>query len=168
MSVLESARRLVDDLENPLLVRLVDVFMRMPEGDREVLIGAIEREVRTRLVSAEVAETLTQVELRPNPNARLYLRVVEPQNDSDPVEKMAFLRAAYSLQRGIDALDPSWRTMVVTALRQMDPAARAQLEEFNSAMRDLLDEATRGAAAETDPPASTVRPPAKDASSTRK
>jgi hypothetical protein len=75
MSVLESARRLVDDLENPLLVRLVDVFMRMPEGDRDVLIGAIEREVRTRLVSprspnAHAGRATTQSE-RPSLPARL-------------------------------------------------------------------------------------------------
>jgi hypothetical protein len=58
--------------------------------------------------------------------------------------------------------------MVVTAFRQMDPAARAQLEEFNPRIRDLLDEATRDTVAETDPTASSVPPPAKGASSTRK
>jgi hypothetical protein len=145
-TVLETARSLVQDLQgNPLLTRLVDVFMRMPESDREVVIGAIEREVQTRLLSAEVADPLTGVALRPNPNARLYLRVVEP-HDADPVESMAFLRAAYSLQRGIDGLDPSWRTMIATALRQMEPDARAKLDAFNRAMQVLLDEAACAAA----------------------
>jgi hypothetical protein len=122
-SLLDVAQRLVCDLQNdPSLARLLTVFGRMPEEDREIIIGAMEREVQTRLLSREVADSLTKIALRPNPNARLYLRVVEPEDRSNEVEMMAFFRASYSLLRGIDSLDPQWRTMVVLASpRQASP-----------------------------------------------
>src|SRR5687767_3653447 len=101
-SLLEAARAITRQmLDDTLSNRLLEAFTRMPEGDREVIVGAIEREVRTRLLSQDVADDLTQIALRPNPNARLYLRVVEPADRSDDVEMMAFMRAAYSVQRGV-------------------------------------------------------------------
>jgi hypothetical protein len=112
-------------------------------------------------VSQDVADDLTQVGLRPNPNARLYLRVVEPADRSDDVETMAFLRAAYNVQRGIDALDPQWRAMVMMVLRSLDPDARATIERFNTTIRELLEEATRlGPVAEPAPPTERVEAPA--------
>jgi hypothetical protein len=117
----------------------VKVFGNMPEGDREVVIGALEREVRTRLVSGEVADSLSQIELRPNPNAQLYFRVIEPEQESQ-VEMVAFLRTANSLQRGIDALDPRWRELVRQALSYMDPAGLEKLNTFNRAMQEILDD----------------------------
>src|SRR5262249_42124986 len=102
-SLLTVARELVGGRQgNPQFVRLVNLFARMPEGDRDIILGALEREVQTRLLSQEVADTLTKIDLRPNPNARIYLRVVGPEDRSDDVEMLAFMRAAYSLQRGID------------------------------------------------------------------
>ena len=146
-SLLEAAGEVVRSLQDDaVFARLVDVFRRMPEGDREVIVAVLEREIQTRLLSQEVADSLTQVRLRPKPNARLYFRVVEPEEKNDDVEMLAFLRAAYSVQRGIDALDPQWRTLIVMALQQMDPAAREQIDGFNRAMRILLDEAARDAA----------------------
>ena len=56
---------------------------------------------------------------------------------------LRFLSAAKNIQRGVDALDPQWRGMVITALRQIDPAARASFELFNQTITDLLAEATR-------------------------
>jgi len=145
-SLLDGARTMVRELqENPLLARLLDVFMRMPEGDREAIVGVLEREVKTRLLSRDIADDLTKIELHPNPNARLYVRAIGPEDKADEVETLAFLRAVYSVQRGIDALDPSWRAMVVVALRQMDPSARERIDAFNRAMRVLLDEAAGGA-----------------------
>jgi hypothetical protein len=151
-TTLDAARGLVRNLqENELFGRLLDAFMRMPEADRATVIGALEREVQTRVLSQEVGDTLTKIALRPNPNARLYLRVVEPDTE-DAVETTAFLRAAYSVQRGIDALDPTWRAMIAAALRQMDPAARARIDQFNRAMRTVLDE-TDAEAPPAEPPA---------------
>jgi hypothetical protein len=142
-ALLEAARGLTHELrDDPLFGRLLDVFARMPPGDREVVIGALDREVRTRVLSQEHADDITQVTLRPNPNAQIYLRVVSPA-DHSPVEMLRFLSAAKNIQRGVDALDPQWRGMVLTALRQIDPAARASFEQFNQTITDLLAEAKR-------------------------
>jgi hypothetical protein len=158
-SLLDAAHGVLRELEgNPLFARLVNLFARMPEGDRAIIIGALERELDTRLLSREVADSLTQIELRPNPNAKVYLRVVGPEDKSEEVEKLAFLRAAYSIQRGIDALDPHWRGMITEALRQMDPAARARIQDFNRAMQEILDEVSASPAPMQQP----TPPPAPD------
>jgi hypothetical protein len=162
-SLLDAAHGVLDEIQGDRLFgRLVKVFARMPEGDRAIVIGALERELDTRLLSQEVADSLTRIELRPNPNARIYLRVVEPDDKSEDVEKLAFLRAVYAIQRGIDALDPHWREMIVQAFRQMDPAARAQIERFNRAIQELLDEAARGGTPAEEPvlPDAAEAPPA--------
>ena len=170
--LLEEARGLTYELrDDALFARLLDVFTRMPAGDRDVVIGALEREVRTRTVSQEVANDLTQIELRPNPHAKIYVRVVEHADDN-PVEMMAFLRAANSIQRGIDALDPSWQAKVLMALRQIDPAGRASVKRFNDAITKLVAEAERlgpVGAPEPPPPATedAPAPPATDASKRR-
>jgi hypothetical protein len=134
-----------DLMRDPLLERLVKIFADMPAGDREVVVGALEREVRTRLVSQQVADSLTHVELRPNPNAQLYFRVIDPeqepvQEQESQIEMVAFLRAAHNLQRGIDALDPTWRNLVREALRHLDRPGLESLLRFNGAMKELLDE----------------------------
>jgi hypothetical protein len=170
-TLLEAARGIMHELrDDPLFARLLDVFQRMPAGDREVVIGALEREVRTRTVSQQVADDLTQIELRPNPHAKIYMRVVE-RADENPVEMLAFLRAANSIQRGIDALDPSWKAMVLMALRQIDPAGRASVKRFNETITELVAEAERLGPAgnpEPAPPATEdAPPPAKDASKHR-
>jgi len=141
--LLNKARGLMDELrDDPLFTRLLDVFTRMPPGDREVIIGALDREVRTRVVSQELTDDITRVSLRPNPNAQIYLRVMG-QAGHTPVEMVRFLSAARNIQLGVDALDPQWRSMVLTALRQIDPAALANVEQFNQTVADLLAEAKR-------------------------
>jgi hypothetical protein len=142
-SLLAAASRLAHELgSDPLVERLLRAFTAMPEGDREIVIGVIEREVQTRRLSQKVADTLTQVELRPNPNARLYFRVIAPEQESQ-IDMVAFLRAAYTIQRGIDVLDHHWRDLVMQTLRNLDPAARQKIGTFNDAIRETLDECAR-------------------------
>jgi hypothetical protein len=159
-SLLSSASRMVHELLNdPLLERYLDVFARMPAGDRETIVGALEHEVQTRLLSQEMADGFTQVELRPNPKAQLYLRVIAPGQESQ-IEMVAFLRTLHTMQRGIDALDPHWRSLIGQALRHLDPEALEKLNSFNRAMQELLDEAARAAAAspQDDSPAEDATP----------
>ena len=159
-SLLSSATRMVQELvTDPLLERYLDVFARMPEGDREILIGALEHEVQTRLLSKEVAGDFTQVELRPNPKAQFYVRVITPGQEAQ-IEMLPFLRALYNMQRGIDELDPHWRSLIGQAFRLLDPEALAKINSFNRSMQELLDEAAREKAAESSgDPADGVTPP---------
>jgi hypothetical protein len=168
--LLEAARTITHELrDEPLFGRLLDVFARMPPGDREVVVGALDREVRTRVLSQEHADDITQVTLRPNPNAQIYLRVVG-RADKSPVEMLRFLSAAKNIQSGVDALDPQWRAMVLTALREIDPAARASFEQFNQIVTDLLAEAKRlGPIGASEPPITAQDEPAPaDASKSRR
>jgi hypothetical protein len=169
-ALLEAARGITHELvDDPLFARLLDVFQRMPAGDREVVIGALESEVRTRVVSQDVADDLTQIELRPNPHAKIYLRVVE-RAEENPIDMLAFLRAANSIQRGVDALDPRWKGMVLMALRQIDPAGRASVKRFNDTITELVAEAERlGPVGHPEPPPATEDepPPAQDTSKRR-
>jgi hypothetical protein len=142
-SLLSSASRMAHELVNdPLLERFLDVFARMPEGDREIIVGALERDVQTRLLSQEIADDFTRVELHPNPKAQFYVRVITPEQESR-IEMVPFLRALYTMQRGIDELDPHWRDLIGQALRSLDPEALEKLNSFNRAMQELLDEAAR-------------------------
>ena len=146
-SALEVAGRLAHTLnENELLMRLMNLFARMPEGDRETIVGVLEREVQTRVVSQAVADDLTKIALRPNPNARLYLRVIDPQGAADEPDMLAFLRALWSVHRSITTLDSAWRNMITMAIRQMDQDARDRLLEFNQAVRAMIDDANRAGA----------------------
>jgi hypothetical protein len=134
-SLLSSAASMLQELvNNPLLERYLDVFARMPEGDREPLVGALEHEVQTRLLSQEVAQDFTQVELRPNPKAQFYLRVITPEQEAK-VEMVPLLRAMYTMATGIDELDPHWLGLIGQALRQLDAGALEKLVSFNRAMQ---------------------------------
>jgi hypothetical protein len=145
-------------LNDPLLERLLNLFERMPEGDRETVVGALEREVQTRILSQKVADSLTQVELRPNPNAQLYFRVIEPEKQNQ-VEMVAFLRTANSLQRGIDSLDPHWRDLVRQALRHLDPAGLEKLDTFNRSMQEIIDGVVSEASSSQERDAPATEPP---------
>jgi hypothetical protein len=146
-SLLASASRMTHELVNdPLLERFLDVFARMPEGDRETIVSALERDVQTRLLSLEMADDFTHVQLRPNPKAQLYVRVITPEQESR-IEMVPFLRALYTMQRGIDELDPHWRDLIGQALRLLDAEALAKLDSFNRTMQELLDTAREVAAA---------------------
>lgn len=156
-SLLVSACHMAEELvHDPLLVRMLEVFARMPEGDRETIVTVLEHEVQTRLLSKDVADDFSQVELRPNPNAHLYFRVIEPEQQKQ-IEMVAFLRTANSLQRGIDSLDPHWRDLVREALRHVEPAALEKLLTFNRSMKEILDE-VMGEAASTEENAPSEEP----------
>lgn len=67
---------------DPVFVRLAAAFDRMPPEDRETVVGAVEREVDLRILTQK-SECATLSGYRvtgPNPNARLYLRVLEKDN----------------------------------------------------------------------------------------
>jgi len=156
-SLIDAGARLARELsDDPRLERMLTIFARIPEADRDTILAVLEREVQRRVVSQNIAQDFLQVALRPNPNAQLYFRVIEPERKND-VEMLVFLRGLYNIQRGIDTLGPEWREPIVAALRAMDPAERAKIDAFNAAIRALLDEcahsSTPGAdTSATDPP----------------
>ena len=149
-SLIDAGARLAHELsDDPRLERLLTVFTRIPEADRDTILAVLEREVQRRVLSDDIAEDFLQVELRPNPNAQLYFRVIEPERKNE-VELLVFLRGLYNIRRGIDTLGGEWRAPMLAALREMDPAERAKIDAFNATMRSLLEECARSATPDAD------------------
>ena len=151
--VLASAARIAQDLlHDTLLPRVLALFTRMPPDDRETIVSVLEREVDLRLMSVEGHGTLSGHRVtRPNPNARIYLRV----NETEPAPYFAaeeivqaVIRAARVMHRsvlsGAADMRDVWGPGIVAGLRALDPAERASLRWFHQTILDFIDEAERG------------------------
>lgn len=141
-------RKVVDDT---LFKRLVDVFTRMPTGDRETIVSVLEREVERRLLIDRTHGALTGDRiLGPNPNATLYLRVLDAAGAPSAMGKAEIMEAAVRAARIVHGWDDhplSERTS--TAIREavaaLPPAERASLRRFHAEMIGFLDEVDRTA-----------------------
>lgn len=141
-------RKVVDDT---LFRRLVDVFTRMPTGDRETIVAVLEREVERRLLIDRTHGALTGDRiLGPNPNATLYLRVLDAPETPSAMGKAEIMEAAVRAARIVHGWDDrplSERTS--TAIREavaaLPPGERASLRRFHEEMIGFLDEVGRTA-----------------------
>jgi hypothetical protein len=79
----EFAAQFTDD---PMVERILAAFSRLPEPDRETILGVIERDATWCRVVEQTADT-TGITVRPNPQASLYLHVLAPRTES-PDEPM--------------------------------------------------------------------------------
>jgi hypothetical protein len=150
--VLAAATRIAQDLSGDrLFPRLVDVFARMPAQDRETILMVLEREVDQRLLTKEApTAALSGLNItKPNPNARLYLRLAdnEPPPYVSPEEvAQAIIRAsrvvARAGERGHD-LKATWGVTIIEALRRVGPEERELLRAYLTTILALLDEAER-------------------------
>jgi hypothetical protein len=150
--VLASAARIAQDLaDDPLLPRVLDVFSRMPQEDREIIVNVIDREVDLRNMTKGASHaSLSGLSVtKPNPHARLYFRVTEtePLPHISPQEIVqAVMRAARvvhrAAQRGTD-LYQVWGPAITDGLRRIDPEERTTLRWYHRTMLELLDEAER-------------------------
>jgi hypothetical protein len=131
----------VEQSSHPLRVRWNRVFDRMPSEDRETVLAAVEREVDLRVKTAGGGEPILGLSgLRPNPGARLYLRVFDgdlPNLDRDEI-MLSTLRAA-RMMFGPDA-PPSdvFGEAVHAAFRALSREERAALARQNRCMLQLL------------------------------
>ena len=157
---LRAARNLLRKITgDPLLLRLLDVYSRTPTEDREVLVGVLEREVTWRRMSRVNAHaTSSDVNLgmsvtHINPNARLYVRVVEPSPDPPYVSReemmqitLRMARATYLTLRTTEQ-ESDWRAGVRDGLVRLPPKELAAVDWMNRSIRELIDEATSSRAA---------------------
>ncbi len=93
--VLERAHQLALALDDePTLDRLLLAFSKLPASDRETIARVLERDATWCRIVEQTADT-TGVTVRPNPQASLYLHVVESAGEP----------AAYEpLRRDIDVI----------------------------------------------------------------
>lgn len=143
-ALLETGLRLVEELASGttdlLLERWQRAYHRMPEQDRETVVGVLEREVELRNVARSSRDSVSGFEIsRPNPNARIYVRVFgeTPTYFSRDDVMRATLRAA----RVILISPPphaDWQEATLDAFRLLAPAERAALAKHNREMLELI------------------------------
>jgi hypothetical protein len=82
-TILASARDLAIRLTgDPLLERLLRLFEKIPEADREPILRVLERDATWCRIVEQTADT-TRIRVQPNPHASLYLHVFS-QGDEEP------------------------------------------------------------------------------------
>jgi hypothetical protein len=147
--LLETAAGIVGELSaqaSPLLVRLGAVFARMPAADREPILALLEREVEFRHVAQETTDVTGFAVVRPDPNARLYLRTFDrtprlpdlPRNDM----ARAILRSLRVVGRLLSpGLRPEWEAAMLYAARRLSPEERASLAAVFASALALLSHA---------------------------
>lgn len=151
-TLLESAARIAGELASggdPLLAQLGRIVRKAPPEDLDILLAVLEREIDAKLNADVTADAMTGLSLRPNPNARLYTRVIdrEPTFERDEV-----ILAAVRAMRGIHAAvrEPKfldWQAVAQEALRSASPAERESIREFCRVMAAFVESIERDLAA---------------------
>jgi len=133
---------LADLIDDPLFARLTRLFTRIPPADRETILGVLEREVQVRR-TVEAAGDVVGLGLRPNPNARLYTRViVDPPQLDRAVAVVNTLSAIRTLHEAVAPTDSDWKDIAREALRALGDAERASTARFAAEVVKLVEECT--------------------------
>jgi hypothetical protein len=155
-AALHMARELTAD---QLLARILRVFQTMPAEDRPVVIGALEREVKARKLSA-ATESMSGQSMVPNPHARVYLRTHESAFDRNVLERdemmIATVRAmrAATLIPGVPEIYASWQDATREAMQHIDEATRTIVEQLvHEVLGFIADARAAESSTESPPPA---------------
>jgi hypothetical protein len=130
--------------KDPVLQRLLEAFRLMPFEDREVLVGAIEREVRARRLS-RATEDATGHKMHANRHARLYVRAHEtpmPRRNLEREELMLSMLRGMRVSPLLLApeVHDEWLEGTREALAHLEPDARAAVVELTRELLALAEE----------------------------
>lgn len=146
-ALLESAVHLLREMaDDPYLSRLVNAYARMPREDRPIVVDVVEREVGLRVTTLNGGDAITGVGVRPNPNARLYLRVIEKLEDKVPTlahDEMVFsnLRGARIMRLVLaPEIHDAWRAAAQEAFGLLKPDDRRAVRTVLGELREILDQ----------------------------
>ena len=119
--------------DDPLVERILAAFARLPEPDRETVLGVIERDATWCRVVEQTADT-TGITVRANPQASLYLHVLgpttpasnEPTRRDVDVIRFGVAQFVHMLpllfQQGVQA---QWTAAARELIADVDPELRA-------------------------------------------
>jgi hypothetical protein len=151
-AMLDAATTILADVaaSDSLFPRLWAVFGRMPPEDRELILRILEHEVDSRLLAMAVADAMTGIRLRPNPGARLYVRVVdgEPHLNRDEMVR-GTVRAMRMYHRIREGVYVEWEKTAVEAIQALDADERAGVAAFCRRLCELVADCDRAGAATT-------------------
>lgn len=145
-TLLATAKGLVERVaDDPARARWLRIYDRIPVDDRALLIEVLEREVGLRTATQEEGEVVMGYGLRPNPNARLYLRVVEKTPDTLPFFDRD--QMVHATLRGVQIMRllvspdffEAWRAATREAYGQLDAEERAVVRRVVDAVLDALE-----------------------------
>jgi hypothetical protein len=88
--------------DDPLLARLLRAFLALPPGDRETILGVLERDAAWRRIVRETHE-VTGIAVRPNPHASLYVHVFDPVS-GQPIAPEPLSRDEQVMLLGVDRI----------------------------------------------------------------
>lgn len=114
---------------DPLLARWQRVFERVLPDDREPLLAVLESEVELRRMAHE-GESVTGLDIgRPDPNARLFVRVWErrPAIGTHHDLVQAVLRGVRVMLHTPAAIGADWGAITTDVVRRLDARERAGL-----------------------------------------
>ncbi len=115
LSLLDAAKDFAARIaEQPMIERILRAFARLPEADREPILGIIERDATWCRIVEQTAET-TGITVRPNTKASFYLHVLDPVDD--PLEP---------LRRDVDVIRFGLERFVYMLPLLFEPGVHAQ------------------------------------------
>ncbi|HEV7735375.1 MAG TPA: hypothetical protein VGR62_24595 [Candidatus Binatia bacterium] len=115
LSLLDAAKAFAARIaEQPMIERILRAFARLPESDREPILGIIERDATWCRIVEQTAET-TGITVRPNTQASFYLHVLDPV--ADPLEP---------LRRDVDVIRFGMERFVYMLPLLFEPGVHAQ------------------------------------------
>jgi hypothetical protein len=164
-AALEVARGLADD---PFFSRLVAAFQSMPADDRPVILGVLEKEVTSRVLSRHTERPIGRA-MHPNPNARLYMTSYDSAFDRGPYDRDEMMLADIrglrigTAIRYIPEIYEMWKSAMREAMDHVDEVSRNAAEELVRDILRCIDEARAAdKAVEADPPAEPEEPHQSD------
>jgi hypothetical protein len=148
----EFAAHLADD---PMVERILAAFTRLPEPDRETILGVIERDAAWCRVVEQTADT-TGITVRPNPQASLYLHVLDTRTQpSDEPTRRDVEVIRFGIEQFLHLLPLLFQEGVhaqwTAAARELIATADPQLREYAVRLcREVLALLAIGATDSTD------------------
>ena len=136
---------------DPLVERVLAAFARLPEPDRETILGVIERDATWCRIVEQTTDT-TGISVRPNPQASLYVHVLDPKDgqSDEPlrrdvdvirfgIEQFVHMLPLF-FQEGVHA---QWTTSARELIADADPELREVGARLCREILALIDEAGR-------------------------
>jgi hypothetical protein len=147
-TLLESASRIAVELASgadPVVGQLCRIVRKAHPDDLNVLLAVLEREIDAKADADLTAGAMTGLTLRPNPNARLYTRVIEREPSFDRHEVvLAAVRAVRGIHHAAAEKSLDWQSVAQEALRASTPAERESVAKFCRVMLAFIESIDRG------------------------